>query len=159
MEGLELRRPSAYKPGPLADHMRSECFKRHCTPQRVQVLGSLSLLFNPTGLVRSVRAGVADLIGLPLAALQNQSLAQVLSVWVMCQCVMCMHGGHVSRRQPGLRSRRPGSTLCSAVGLNIVPCASALCALCLQFISGVGLGSVSLVRHTLGALPSCPASH
>jgi len=40
------------------------------------VLGSLSLLFNPTGLVRSVRAGVGDLIGLPLAALQNQSLSQ-----------------------------------------------------------------------------------
>lgn len=60
----------------------------------MQVLGSLSLLFNPTGLVQSVRAGVADLIGLPLAALQNQSLA--------------------------------------------------------QFISGVGQGSVSLVKHTLG---------
>ncbi|KAL4436856.1 hypothetical protein ABPG75_003995 [Micractinium tetrahymenae] len=59
-----------------------------------QVLGSLSLLFNPTGLVQSVRAGVSDLIGLPLAALQNQSLA--------------------------------------------------------QFISGVGQGSVSLVKHTLG---------
>lgn len=64
-------------------------------PHRLmQVLGSLSLLFNPTGLVQSVRAGVADLIGLPLAALQNQSLA--------------------------------------------------------QFISGVGQGSVSLVKHTLG---------
>jgi hypothetical protein len=46
----------------------------------VQVLGSLSLLFNPTGLVQSVRAGVADLIGLPLAALQNQSLAQAGSL-------------------------------------------------------------------------------
>ena len=45
----------------------------------LQVLGSLSLLFNPTGLVQSVRAGVADLIGLPLAALQNQSLAQASS--------------------------------------------------------------------------------
>lgn len=64
-------------------------------PLPAQVLGSLSLLFNPTGLVRSVRAGVGDLIGLPLAALQNQSLS--------------------------------------------------------QFISGVGLGSVSLVKHTLGA--------
>lgn len=40
------------------------------------MLGSLSLLFNPTGLVRSMRAGVGDLIGLPLAALQNQSLTQ-----------------------------------------------------------------------------------
>ena len=45
-------------------------------PVTLQVLGSLSLLFNPTGLVRSVRAGVGDLIGLPLAALQNQSLSQ-----------------------------------------------------------------------------------
>ena len=50
-----------------------------------QVLGSLSLLFNPTGLVRSVRAGVSDFIGLPLAALQNQSLSQVCTkVWGGC---------------------------------------------------------------------------
>lgn len=41
-----------------------------------QVLGSLSLLLNPTGLLRSLRAGVADLVGLPMAALQNHSLAQ-----------------------------------------------------------------------------------
>lgn len=64
-------------------------------PAPAQVLGSLSLLFNPTGLVQSVRAGVSDLIGLPLAALQNQSLT--------------------------------------------------------EFVSGVGMGSVSLVKHTLGA--------
>lgn len=51
----------------------------------MQVLGSLSLLFNPTGLVRSVRAGVSDFVGLPLAALQNQSLSEVCAA--LC-CVM-----------------------------------------------------------------------
>eukprot|EP00887_Chlorella_sp_A99_P008011 scaffold12.g8011.t1 len=59
-----------------------------------QILGSLQLLFNPTGLVTSVRQGVADLIGLPFAALQARSAS--------------------------------------------------------QFISGLGLGSVSLVRHISG---------
>ena len=44
-----------------------------------QILGSLQLLFNPTGLVQSVRQGVADLIGLPLAALQARSASQFLS--------------------------------------------------------------------------------
>lgn len=44
-----------------------------------QILGSLSLLLNPTGLVHSVRRGVGDLIGLPLAALQARSASQFLS--------------------------------------------------------------------------------
>ena len=121
-----------------------------------QVLGSLSLLFNPTGLVRSVRAGVADLIGLPLAALQNQSLAQARAAGGQggdlrpgcCQCEL-----------PGRCLRLLASWACRlsthSPTLPICPCP---CPCPAQFISGVGLGSVSLVKHTLGALRCGPAA-
>jgi hypothetical protein len=41
------------------------------------LLGSLDLLLNPTGLASSLSAGVRDLLGLPLAALQAGSASQV----------------------------------------------------------------------------------
>ena len=43
------------------------------------MLGSLQLLFNPTGLVRSVRQGMSDLVNLPLAALQAGSPADFIA--------------------------------------------------------------------------------
>jgi hypothetical protein len=42
-----------------------------------RVLGSLQLLLNPTGLLSSVSAGLADLFGLPAAALMAGSPSQV----------------------------------------------------------------------------------
>lgn len=41
-----------------------------------RVLGSLELLFNPTGLVTSVAQGFQDLVALPLAALEARSASQ-----------------------------------------------------------------------------------
>lgn len=41
-----------------------------------RALGSLDLLGNPTGLLRSVGAGLSDLLGRPLAALQAGSPVQ-----------------------------------------------------------------------------------
>lgn len=41
------------------------------------LLGSLDLLLNPTGLLSSVSAGLADLLGLPATALMAGSPAQV----------------------------------------------------------------------------------
>jgi len=43
------------------------------------VLGSLQLLFNPTGFVTSLRQGMSDLVGLPLAAWQAGSASQFLA--------------------------------------------------------------------------------
>ncbi|CAL8468704.1 g8244 [Coccomyxa elongata] len=43
------------------------------------LLGSLDLLLNPTGLLSSVSAGLADLLGLPLAALMAGSPAQFVA--------------------------------------------------------------------------------
>ncbi len=42
-----------------------------------RVLGSLQLLLNPTGLFSSMSAGLADLFGLPVAALMAGSPSQV----------------------------------------------------------------------------------
>ena len=42
-----------------------------------RVLGSLELLFNPTGLLTSVAQGFQDLLALPLAALEARSASQV----------------------------------------------------------------------------------
>ena len=44
-----------------------------------QVLGSLQLLMNPTGLVQSVQRGVADLINMPLAGWNQGSPLQFIS--------------------------------------------------------------------------------
>jgi hypothetical protein len=49
------------------------------------VLGSLELLLNPTGLLHSMSAGMADLLGLPLAALMAGSPAQV---GTLCSCLI-----------------------------------------------------------------------
>lgn len=42
------------------------------------VLGSLELLLNPTGLLHSMGQGFEDLVGLPMAALETGSPAQVM---------------------------------------------------------------------------------
>lgn len=67
------------------------------------VIGSLQLFFNPTGLVRSIQRGVADMIDLPMQGLQR--------------------GG------------------------------------ALEFLAGVGHGSVSLVREVSGEHQTIYASH
>jgi hypothetical protein len=41
-----------------------------------QVLGSMQILFNPTGLVTSVQKGISDLLRLPLLALQERSASR-----------------------------------------------------------------------------------
>ena len=58
----------------LAAHLMAEALLN-----APQMLGSLQLLFNPTGLVESLRAGMGDLIGLPLAALEARSAALFLA--------------------------------------------------------------------------------
>lgn len=66
-----LFRPGVALQGALA-HYTAEALL--CAPG---VLGSLELLLNPMGLLSSVSAGLADLLGLPLAALMAGSPAQV----------------------------------------------------------------------------------
>ena len=44
------------------------------------VLGSLELFFNPTGLVRSIRRGVANMIDLPMQGLQQGPLQFISGV-------------------------------------------------------------------------------
>ncbi len=53
-----------------------------------RVLGSLDLLLNPTGLLASLGAGLRDLLGLPLAALQAGSPAQVKPLFM--HAIFCM---------------------------------------------------------------------
>lgn len=62
-----LFRPTILLRG-LAAHIMAEAMLN-----APQVLGSLQLLLNPTGLVRSFQRGMADLIGLPLAGIQERS--------------------------------------------------------------------------------------
>ena len=128
-------------------------------PPPPQVLGSLQLLFNPTGLVRSVRAGVGDLLSLPLEALQAQSLSQVRRA-----ALRCVHACRWRRRRHWNASRlcclwaaliRTDAVSTWATRCAVSPARDAsfvlpLLLLLLQFIGGVGLGSVSLVKHTLG---------
>lgn len=68
-EGLLFR--AAVMLRALAAHLAAEALLN-----APRVLGSLELLFNPTGLVTSVSQGLQDLFALPLAALESRSAAQ-----------------------------------------------------------------------------------
>ena len=53
-----------------------------------QMIGSLELLLNPTGLLQSVGQGFADLIAMPLAAIEARSPSQVGTRSTRC-CPLC----------------------------------------------------------------------
>ena len=56
-----------------------------------QMIGSLELLLNPTGLLQSVGQGFADLIAMPLAAIEARSPSQVSHPQSKAQ-INCMAG-------------------------------------------------------------------
>ena len=58
----------------LKDHF-ADCIVRSAP----YLFGSLQVLFDPVGLIRSVRRGLFDMVRLPLQGLQNRSLASFLS--------------------------------------------------------------------------------
>ena len=53
-----------------------------------QMIGSLELLLNPTGLLQSVGQGFADLIAMPLAAIEARSPSQVSYLQSMFHSVL-----------------------------------------------------------------------
>ncbi|KAK3285822.1 hypothetical protein CYMTET_6588 [Cymbomonas tetramitiformis] len=67
-----------YHPQALAHAVAARCLA-DLILNAAGVVGSLELLFNPTGLVHNVSAGVHDLLTLPLAALANYSPPQFIS--------------------------------------------------------------------------------
>ncbi len=76
------------------------------------VLGSLELLLNPTGLLSSMSAGLADLLGLPLAALMAGSPAQVGDLPLLLLGVACHVGSAFSGCTLGMQSIGSSSFLC-----------------------------------------------
>ncbi|KAK9829132.1 hypothetical protein WJX72_004063 [[Myrmecia] bisecta] len=71
-QGL-LFRPSVLLHGLLAHYMAEALLNAP------QMLGSLELLFNPTGLIQSVTQGFQDLVALPLAAIEARSPSQFIT--------------------------------------------------------------------------------
>jgi hypothetical protein len=72
VEAGDILLPPASMARGLAAHYTAEALLN-----AAGLLGSLDLLLNPTGLASSLSAGVRDLLGLPLAALQAGSASQV----------------------------------------------------------------------------------
>ena len=58
----------------IKDHL-ADCFIRSAP----YLFGSLQVLFDPVGLVRSVRRGLFDMVRLPLQGLQKRSVSSFLS--------------------------------------------------------------------------------
>ena len=138
-----------------------------------QMIGSLELLLNPTGLLQSVGQGFADLIAMPLAAIEARSPSQVSSLQPMFQTDCLERSGSVLPKQQTSRSvldfilhshmhKADGTTACSRRFLSTgsldqwYPAPKCCCTLqylgsvWLQFIWGMGAGSASLVRHVSG---------
>ena len=55
------------------------------------LLGSLEVLFNPTGLVQSVGAGVRDLVHMPLAGIHSGSAQAALQGFIFGSASLLRH--------------------------------------------------------------------
>ena len=69
-----------------------------------QMIGSLELLLNPTGLLQSVGQGFADLIAMPLAAIEARSPSQVSHLQSMSQTIYLKGSGNLLPEQRTSRS-------------------------------------------------------
>ena len=107
------------------------------------LLGSLDLLLNPTGLLSSVSAGLADLLGLPLAALMAGSPAQVsASCFPPVLALTCSNNHmHVSDMS-SLGAVLHAMCVISMGKTDWLPC--------LQFVASLGRGPASLLWHVSG---------
>ena len=144
------------------------CIPRHLqvTQVSMQVLGSLELLGNPTGLLYALSQGMHDLVAMPLEA-ESAGQARTILLWNRHTCLLKYSLGvddilvpvfpAIDSGGQGMQDEEdgPAQFCCMRVitEMRCMPITAGVgltTARLLQFLAGLGLGSTALLRNVSG---------